>query len=353
MIKKILKKFKSLDVGIDLGTANTVVFLKGEGIVIREPSVVALDKESRKILAIGRDAYEMVGKTPGNIVAVRPMKDGVIADFDMTQLLIEFFIKKIRTDFKTKIKNTLIGIPWGITEVEKRAVFEAGKLAGQVNTRLIDEPMAAAVGAGLDVSKPLGRMIVDIGGGTTEIAVISLGGMVHCQSLRMAGDQIDQCIMSHCRKNYNLLIGERMAERIKIGIGTTVSIDEEYSMDVRGRDLMSGIPKNYSLSSYEIRDAISEVIATIVQAVKKALEKTPPELASDITSTGIVFSGGGALLKGLTDYIARETNIPCRVAEDPLSCVAKGTGEILENSALQEQLSSIIMMRNRNFTMSK
>ncbi|MBT5953700.1 rod shape-determining protein [bacterium] len=349
----MLKKFKALDVGIDLGTANTVVFLKGEGIVIREPSVVALDKDSRQILAIGRDAYEMVGKTPGNIVAVRPMKDGVIADFDMTQLLIEFFIKKIRTDFKTKIKNTLIGIPWGITEVEKRAVFEAGKLAGQVNTRLIDEPMAAAVGAGMDVAQPLGRMIVDIGGGTTEIAVISLGGMVHCQSLRMAGDQIDQCIMSHCRKNYNLLIGDRMAERIKIGIGTTVAIDEEYSMDVRGRDLMTGIPKNYSLSSYEIRDAISEVIETIVQAIKKALEKTPPELASDITSTGIVLSGGGALLKGLTEYIGMETNIPIRIAEDPLSCVAKGTGEILENSALQEQLSSVIMMRNRDFTMSK
>lgn len=341
----ILKNF-SKDMGIDLGTANTVVYVRGVGIVVREPSVVALDKATRQVMAIGQEAYSMVGRTPGNIIAVRPMKDGVIANFDITEKMIREFVKKAIAGSRISRPRVLIGVPWGITDVEKRAVLDASYNAGAKETFLIDEPMAAAVGAGLAVDQPTGQMVVDIGGGTTEVAVISLGGIVTCRSIRIAGNELDDAIIAHCRKNYNLLIGERMAEKIKIDIGSAYPFDEELTQAVRGRDLLSGLPRTFTLSSYEIRDALSEPVAAIVDTVKMTLERTPPELSADIMEHGIVMAGGGSLLHGLVKYLSEETGIAIRRAEDPLSCVAIGTGRILETESLMSMISSSITKKS-------
>jgi rod shape-determining protein MreB len=344
MWQKLLRKF-TRDIGIDLGTANTVVYVRGEGIVLREPSVVAVDKATRQVMAIGNDAYNMVGRTPGNIVSVRPMKDGVIADFEITEKMIREFIKKSQQTKGLRRPRVLIGVPWGITDVEKRAVLDASFQAGASETFLVDEPMAAAIGAGISVNDPKGHMIIDIGGGTTEVAVISLGGIVTCRSIRTAGNELDEAIISHCRKNYNLLIGERMAERIKIEIGSAYPLDEELTLDVKGRDLLSGLPKTFTLSSYEIRDALAEQVLAIVDTLRMTLEKTPPELSADIMEKGIVMTGGGSLLHGLMQHLMDETGIRISRVEDPLSCVAIGTGKILEDDALMNRIGSTISQR--------
>ncbi len=344
MWQKLLRKF-TRDIGIDLGTANTVVYVRGEGIVLREPSVVAVDKATRQVMAIGNDAYNMVGRTPGNIVSVRPMKDGVIADFEITEKMIREFIKKAQQTKGLRRPRVLIGVPWGITDVEKRAVLDASFQAGASETFLVDEPMAAAIGAGISVNDPKGHMIIDIGGGTTEVAVISLGGIVTCRSIRTAGNELDEAIISHCRKNYNLLIGERMAERIKIEIGSAYPLDEELTLDVKGRDLLSGLPKTFTLSSYEIRDALAEQVLAIVDTLRMTLEKTPPELSADIMEKGIVMTGGGSLLHGLMQHLMDETGIRISRVEDPLSCVAIGTGKILEDDELMNRIGSTISQR--------
>ncbi len=326
----------SKDVGIDLGTANTVVYVQGEGIVVREPSVVAIDQNTQAVMAIGHEAYAMVGRTPGNIVAVRPMKDGVIANFNIAEKMIRAFIEKAKTIKKIGKPRILIGVPWGITDVEKRAVIESAYQAGAREVILIEEPMAAAVGSGIPVLEPQGHMVVDIGGGTTEIAVISLGGIVVCKSSRVAGDEFNDAIIQSCRKNYNLLIGERMAENIKFQIGSAYPFEQELEIKVRGRDLLNGLPKTFTINSMEIRDAVSEYVTTIIDALKITLENTPPELAGDITQKGIMLTGGGSLLKGLDKRIQDETGLPVTIANDPLSCVAIGTGRILEENMLDK-----------------
>ncbi|MFH0887507.1 MAG: rod shape-determining protein, partial [bacterium] len=289
----------SRDLGIDLGTANTLVFVKGEGIVLSEPSVVAIDKDKGTVLAIGNEAKGMIGRTPGNIIAVRPLRDGVIADFEVTEMMLRHFITQTHNRKAFVRPRIVIGVPSGITGVERRAVLDAAMHAGAREAYLIEEPMAAAIGANLPVSEPAGSMIVDIGGGTTEVAVLALGGIVVSKSIRVAGDEMDEAIMSHCRKNYNLLIGERTSEQIKIEIGSAYPLGEERTVEVRGRDLVTGLPKTLTLTSSEIRDALAEPIATVVDAVRMTLEKTPPELAADIVDRGIVMAGGGSLLKGL------------------------------------------------------
>ncbi len=341
----VIEAFKSYfnqDIGIDLGTKNTVVYVRGRGIVINEPSMVAIDKKTHQVLAIGHEAYEMVGRTPGNIVAVRPMKDGVIADFDVSEKMVRIFVEKAQVKLKFSKPRILIGVPWGITSVEKRAVTDAAYAAGARESLLIEEPMAAAIGAGLNIESALGRMIIDIGGGTTEIAVISLSGIVVCNSLRIAGDEFDEAIIAHCRRNYKLLIGERMAERVKMEIGSAWTLDDERSIDVKGRDLVTGMPRTFSVSSYEIRDALSEPIGAIVSMVKQTLEQTPPELSADIMTHGITLAGGGSLLTGLDQLLRKEIKIPVTYAKDPLSCVAEGTGKVLENTALMEKISASI-----------
>lgn len=338
---KLLGGF-SQDIGIDLGTANTVVFVRGKGVVLHEPSVVALNKENGKIVAVGEEARKMVGRTPGNIIAVRPMRDGVIADFEVTETMIKTFIQKVSGKKKSKPARILIGVPWGITAVEKRAVFDAASQSGTKEIYLIEEPMAAAIGAKIEVGKPEGNLIVDIGGGTTEVAVVSLGGLVVCKSIRVASDEFDEAIINHCRKNYNLLIGERMAERIKIEIGSAYPLLEEKTMEVSGRDLITGLPKVFNLSSMEIRDALTEPVSTILDTVRATLEKTPPELASDIKELGITLTGGGSLLKGLDKLFEEETEIKVNLAEDPLSCVALGTGNVLEQTHLMDKIRSTI-----------
>lgn len=344
MWQKLLRRF-TRDIGIDLGTANTVVYVRGEGIVVREPSVVAIDKTTRQVMAIGNDAYNMVGRTPGNIVSVRPMKDGVIADFEITEKMIREFINKAQIGRNLRRPRVLIGVPWGITDVEKRAVLDASFQAGAAETFLVDEPMAAAIGAGISVNDPSGHMIIDVGGGTTEVAVISLGGIVTCRSIRTAGNELDEAIISHCRKNYNLLIGERMAERIKMEIGSAYPLDEELTLDVKGRDLLSGLPKTFTLSSYEIRDALAEPVAAIVDTLRMTLEKTPPELSADIMEKGVMMTGGGSLLQGLIQHLMDETGLQIRRVADPLSCVAIGTGQILEDSVLMSRIGSTISQR--------
>ncbi|MFC1517345.1 rod shape-determining protein [Candidatus Margulisiibacteriota bacterium] len=320
----------SRDLGIDLGTANTLVFVKGEGIVLREPSVVAIEKNSNRVLALGEAAKSMLGRTPGNIIAVRPMRDGVIADFEITETMLRHFIQKVHNRSHLVKPRIVIGVPSGITGVEKRAVLDAAMHAGAREAYLIEEPMAAAIGANLPISEPAGSMIVDIGGGTTEVAVLALGGIVVSKSIRVAGDEMDEAIVSHCRKNYNLLIGERTAEEIKIQIGSAYPFDEECSMEVRGRDLVTGLPKTFTITSAEVRDALSEPISTVVDAIRMTLEKTPPELAADIMDRGIVMAGGGSLLYGLDKYISQETDMSVFVVDDPLSCVAYGTGKVLD-----------------------
>jgi len=320
------------DMGIDLGTANTLVHLKGKGVVLTEPSVVAIQNDNGRVLAVGDEAKRMIGRTPGNIVAIRPMKDGVIADFDVTQAMLNYFINKVlgpRTPFMRP--RVIISIPTGCTTVEERAVKEAALQGGAKEAYLIEEPMAAAIGAGLPVHEPTGNLIVDIGGGTTEVAVISLGGIVTAKSVRVAGDNMDTDIMQHLKKNYNLLIGERTAEDIKISIGSALWEGDEEYYEVRGRDLVSGLPKTIKVSSSEIQNALKETVDHIIEGIKVCLEKTPPELASDIIDRGIVMAGGGALLKGLDKLISQETNIPVYSCEDPLLAVARGTGKVLEN----------------------
>lgn len=313
------------DIGIDLGTANTLVYMKGKGIILREPSVVAVNKMTGNVLKVGNEARDMIGRTPGSVVAIRPLKDGVIADFDGAQAMLKYFIKKAYSGgiFKPRV---VVCIPYGVTEVERRAVEDAVVSAGGRNAFLIEEPMAAAIGAGLPVSEPTGSMVVDIGGGTTEVAVISYGGIVTSQSLRVAGDELDTDIVNYIKREYNLMIGERTAEEIKLNIGSAHEYEYEEEMDVKGRDLISGLPRTISLTSKEIRSAMSESIFAIVEAIKQTLEKTPPELAADVMNRGIILTGGGALIRGLDILISEETGIPVRAAENALDCVAIGTG---------------------------
>ncbi|MCH5185398.1 MAG: rod shape-determining protein [Oscillospiraceae bacterium] len=320
------------DIGIDLGTANTLVHMKGKGIIVREPSVVAIDKNENRVLAVGNEAKEMLGRTPGNIVAIRPMKDGVIADFDITQEMIKYFIKKAYSGSKRIFKpRVVVCIPSGITDVEKRAVEESVIEAGAKDVCLIEEPMAAAIGANLPVEEASGSMVVDIGGGTTEVAVISLGGIVTSKSIRIAGNALDNSIISFIKKEYNLNIGDRTAEEIKITTGSAYKYNNESNYNVRGRDMVSGLPKNIEISAAEIREAMSENISEMVEAIKFTLEKTPPELASDIMESGIVLTGGGALIRGLDKLIEQCTGIPVYIADNPLDCVALGTGKALED----------------------
>ncbi|MEW6727331.1 rod shape-determining protein [Desulforudis sp. 1088] len=322
----------SRDMGIDLGTANTLVYVRGKGIVLREPSVVAIQKDSSQVLAVGEEAKQMIGRTPGNIVAIRPMKDGVIADFDTTQSMIKYFINKALRGKTFLIKpRVVIGVPSGVTAVEERAVREAALQAGAREAYLIEEPMAAAIGAGLPVHEPTGNMVVDVGGGTTEVAVISLGGIVTSRSIRVAGDEMDEAIIQHVKRTYNLMIGERTAEEIKIKIGTAYPLGKTETEEVRGRDLVTGLPKTINVTSEEIYTALSEPVASILEAIRQTLERTPPELASDIMDRGIVMAGGGALLRGLDRLVSEETHMPVHLAEDPLLAVAYGTGRVLEN----------------------
>ncbi len=324
----------SRDLGIDLGTANTLVFMRSKGIIINEPSVVAINSSTKEVLAIGEEAKQMIGRTPGNIVAIRPMKDGVIADFEVTQAMMKYFVDKAAAkSFFGPKPRIVVCVPFGVTEVEKRAVLEAAMSGGAKhnNAFLIEEPMAAAIGAGLPVEEPTGSMIVDIGGGTTEVAVVSLGGIVTSKSLRVAGDELDEHIVNFVKREHNLAIGERTAEEIKKRIACVFNPDRHTTMDIRGRDLVSGLPKTVTISSYEISSAITEPVSAIIDAIKSTLEKTPPELASDAMESGIVLAGGGALLTGLDRLIEYETGVPVRIAEDPLSCVALGIGMVLEN----------------------
>ena len=331
----------SRDMGIDLGTANTLVHVKGRGIVLREPSVVAIKSENGEVLAVGEDAKRMIGRTPGNIIAIRPMKDGVIADFDVTQAMLKYFIRKSMNTKSFVRPRVVVGVPSGVTEVEKRAVIDAAQQAGAREAYLIEEPMAAAIGAGLPVEEATGSMVVDIGGGTTEIAIISLGGIVTSCSIRIGGDEMDSAIVQYIKRMYNLMIGERTAEEIKIAIGTAiVTPDTDRTMDIRGRDLVSGLPKTLTIHAKEIREALNEPIYKIIDAVKGTLEKTPPELASDVMDHGIMMTGGGALLMNLDKLLSHETGMPVLVSEDALSCVGEGTGRTLENIGL---LKSVVM----------
>ena len=332
------------DLGIDLGTANTLVFVKSKGIVVNEPSVVAINTYTKEVLAVGNEAKEMIGRTPGNIIAIRPMKDGVIADFEITKAMIRYFIKKSYSKgfFESK-PRVIVCVPSGVTEVEKRAVIDATISAGAKDKEayLIEEPMAAAIGSGLPVEEPTGSMIVDIGGGTSDVAVISLGGIVTSKSLRIAGDELDEHIVHYIKKEYNLAIGERTAEKIKLTIGSVYNSNEDEGMDIRGRDLVTGLPKTIRVTSKEVEIAIAEPISSIVDAIKFTLEKTPPELASDIMESGIMLTGGGALIKGLDFLITAETGMPVKIAEEPLNSVAIGTGLVLEHiSTLRNVLIS-------------
>ncbi len=339
MVPRFLKFLKKLvdyvlglfsnDMGIDLGTATTLVYVKGEGVVLCEPSVVAIEKETNRVVAVGEEAKKMLGRTPGNIVAIRPMRDGVISDFEITEAMLKYFIKKVHKRKVLVRPAMVIAVPSGITEVEKRAVRDSAERASARAVELIEEPKAAAVGVGLPVEEAAGNMIVDIGGGTTEFAVISLGGLVYAKSIRIAGDEMDIAIIEYLRKNYNLMIGERTSEEIKIRIGSAYPLEEEISMDVRGRDLIAGLPKTISITSVEIREALHDPVQAIVDASKTTLEQTPPELASDLIDRGIVMAGGGALLRGLDKRIAEETGLPVHIADDPLTAVALGTGQTL------------------------
>lgn len=320
------------DLGIDLGTANTLVHLKGKGIVLREPSVVAMQKDTGQVLAVGEEAKDMIGRTPGNIIAIRPMKDGVIADFDVTQTMLRHFITKALKGRSFLVRpRVIVSVPSGVTAVEERAVREATLSASAKEAYLIEEPMAAAIGSGLPVHEPTGNMIVDIGGGTTEVAVISLGGIVNSQSIRVAGDEMDDAIIQHLKRYYNLLIGERTAEDIKIRIGSAIWEGPPEHYEVKGRDLVTGLPKTVSITSEEIQKALSDPVERIIEGIKICLEKTPPELAADIMDRGIVMAGGGSLLKGLDQMVSEETGMPVHLAEEPLSAVAYGTGKVLEN----------------------
>lgn len=328
--------FKAQNIGIDLGTANTIVYLEDEGIVTREPSVVAKNIVTEEIIAVGKSAFEMIGRTPENIVALRPMKDGVIADYNTTTAMLKYFIQSIvgRSFFKPVV---IICVPSGITDVEKRAVLDATKYAGAKEAYVVEEPFAAAVGAGLPVTDPTGSMIVDIGGGTTDVATISLGGIVNSRSIRVGGDELNESIVQHVRKTYNLLIGERTAEELKIMLGSASIEKAQGSMQVRGRDLVTGLPRVVEVPAKEIAVAMSEIIHQILDAVKDVLEQTPPEISADVIDHGIVLTGGGAMLRHLAEMISKETQVPAFVANDPLDCVALGTGAILANPSLMKK----------------
>ncbi|KUJ95906.1 MAG: Cell shape determining protein, MreB/Mrl family [Desulfonauticus sp. 38_4375] len=333
VFNKVLGAFSS-DLAIDLGTANTCVYVKGKGIVLNEPSVVAVRRDLRsgnKVLAVGSDAKRMLGRTPGNIVAVRPMKDGVIADFEVAEAMLRHFICRVHNSRRLVRPRIIVAVPTGITQVEKRAVRESAQSAGAREVYLIEEPMAAAIGANLPITEPTSNMVVDIGGGTTEVAVISLSGVVYSRSVRVGGDKMDEAIIHHVKRKYNMLIGESTAEMIKINIGSAYPLPEEMEMEIKGRDLVSGIPQHITITSEEVRKAISEQVENIVQAVRIALEQTPPELAADIVDKGIVLTGGGALLKGLDALIREATDLPITVVDDPLSTVVLGAGKVLEN----------------------
>ncbi|MFH2138848.1 MAG: rod shape-determining protein [Candidatus Omnitrophota bacterium] len=324
-----IRAFLSFDIGIDLGTANTLVYVKGEGIVLCEPSVVAVRKGTNQVLAVGEEAKKMLGRTPGNIIAIRPMKDGVIADFDISERMLRYFISRVHKRRRFVKPLIVIAVPSGITEVEKRAVVDSAERAGAREVYLIEEPKAAAIGVGLPVQDPIGNMIVDIGGGTTEIAIISLGGIVCSRSLRIGGDEMDGAIIQHLKRAYNLMVGERTAEEIKIRIGSAYPLEEELEMDIKGRDLIAGLPKTIKITSQEIRESLSEPISSIVESVRIILEKAPAELSADLVDQGIVLVGGGSLLRGIDRLLADETGLPVRVAEDALTAVALGTGKFL------------------------
>jgi rod shape-determining protein MreB len=332
----------SNDMGIDLGTASVLVYIKGKNIVLREPSVVAMERDSKRVLSIGIEAKKMLGKTPANIIAVRPLRNGVIADFEATEKMIRYFIKKVHNKRTLLHPRVVIGVPSGITEVERRAVRESAEQAGAREVYLIDEPMAAAIGAGIPIQDPEGSMIVDIGGGTTEVAVISLGGMVVAKSLEVAGDKMDEAIVQYFRRKYNLSIGENTAESVKVKIGSVFPLDQELTMDVKGRDLLTGLPKTVSISSEEVRIALSDPVRKIIEVVKNVLEETPAELSADLVDRGIILSGGGSLVKGLPELISQETELPVNLADDPLTCVARGTGAYLE------ELDNIKRSKKRN-----
>lgn len=319
----------SNDIGIDLGTANTLVYVKDRGIVLREPSVVAVQAGTKRILAVGDEAKRMLGRTPGNIVAIRPMKAGVIADFEITEAMLRYFIKKIHNRRKMVRPRIIIAVPSDITEVEKRAVKDSATHAGAREVFLIEEPMAAAIGVGLPVQEPAGNMIVDIGGGTTEVALISLAGIVFSRSVRVGGDAMDECIVQYMKRVYNLMIGERTAEEIKISIGSAYPVEQETTLEVKGRDLVAGLPKTITVTSAEIREALQEPVSSIIDAIKITLERCPPELSADLVDRGMVLAGGGSLLTGVDKLIAEQTGLPVHVADDPLSAVAEGTGVVL------------------------
>ena len=330
----------SKDIGIDLGTANTLVFMRGKGIVMREPSVVAVDTRNDTVRFVGQEAKEVIGRTPGSIVAVRPLKEGVIADFDITANMLQIFIKKVCNNNVFGRPRVIICIPSGVTAVERRAVKEAAYKAGAKHVSVIEEPMAAAIGAGLPVAEATGSMVVDIGGGTSEVAVISLGGIVASRSVRVGGDELDNSIIQYIKKKYNLLIGERTAEDVKINIGSAYPFEGEAVMNIKGRDLMDGLPKNIEVTSEEIREALADPLAMVLDAIRTTLERTPPELSADIIDHGITLTGGGALLRGLDKLVERETGMPVHIAESPLDCVAMGTGAVLDNlDKLHELLS--------------
>jgi rod shape-determining protein MreB len=319
----------SNDIGIDLGTANTLVYVKDRGIVLREPSVVAIQEGTKRILAVGEEAKRMLGRTPGNIVAIRPMKAGVIADFEITEAMLRYFIKKIHNRRKMVRPRIIIAVPSDITEVEKRAVKDSALHAGAREVFLIEEPMAAAIGVGLPVQEPAGNMIVDIGGGTTEVALISLAGIVFSRTVRVGGDEMDECIVQYMKRVYNLMIGERTAEEIKMTMGSAYPVGEETSIEVKGRDLVAGLPKTLTITSEEIREALQEPVSSIIDAIRITLERCPPELAADLVDRGMILAGGGSLLAGIDKLIAEQTGLPVHVADDPLSAVAEGTGVVL------------------------
>ena len=321
----------SKDIGIDLGTANTLVYMKGKGIIIREPSVVAVDTRTDTVKCVGQEAKDVIGRTPGSIVAVRPLKDGVIADFDITVSMLQEFIRRAVNKSMFSRPNVVICIPSGVTEVERRAVRDGAAKAGAKKVSIIEEPMAAAIGAGLPVAEPTGSMVVDIGGGTSEVAVISLGGIVTAKRVRVGGDEFDASIIDYIKKKYNLLIGERTAENIKIQIGSAYPLEEEVTMDVKGRNLLNGLPQNITIASDEIREALAEPVSRVLDAIRVTFEKTPPELAADVIDQGVTLTGGGALLRGLDKLINEETGMPVNIAEDPLDCVAKGAGSVLDH----------------------
>ncbi|MBV7272329.1 rod shape-determining protein [Clostridiaceae bacterium UIB06] len=318
------------DMGIDLGTATVLVYIKGRGVILKEPSVVAIDKSKNKVLAVGEEAWQMIGRTPGNIVAIRPLRDGVISDYDITEKMLKYFITKACGKKRMSAPRVVVCVPCEATEVEKRAVIDAAKNAGAKKVFLIEEPLAAAIGAGLDITKASGNMVIDIGGGTTDVAVISLGGIVVRASIKVAGDKFDEAIMRYIRKEHKLMIGERTAEDLKINIGSAFEREEKVTMEIRGRDLITGLPKNIAVSSDEMREALRETVNAIAETTHSVLEKTPPELAADIADKGIVMTGGGALLNGLSNLIQEVTKVPVYVAEEAVSCVALGTGKVLE-----------------------